>query len=100
MKGGGRERWRVGDGEREGQRESNDPPSPESPDHILSSDSFYLFCVISDNFEYDLTLLLFHPKVTNFLLLSCFIFVDFVLYFDILNRSLFFLLIYSFFLYL
>lgn len=58
--------------EKERDRESNDPPSPETPDHILSSDSFYLFCVISDNFEYDLTLLLFHPKVTNFLLLFCF----------------------------
>lgn len=46
--------------ERDRERESNDPPSPESPDRILSSDSFYLFCVIRDNFEYYLTLLLFH----------------------------------------
>lgn len=53
-----RGRWRKRGTERE--RESNDPPSPESPDRILSSDSFYLFCVIRDNFEYYLTLLLFH----------------------------------------
>lgn len=66
-----REEWEVTGRERAGElemekerdreRESNDPPSPESPDHVLSSDSFYLFCVIRDNFEYDLTLLLIHP---------------------------------------
>lgn len=95
MTGRGRERWRGGDGDREGQRESNEP-TPESADCILSSDRSYLFCVIRDNLEYDLTL--FHLKVTNvFFKLLLLLFLYYTFY--ILNKSLFLLLIYFLYLY-